>query len=279
MMTVTLLVISSLIFTSAMLTTTLDFVKSKVDINVYFVPTAAEEDILAFKKSIDVLPEVAATEYISREQALAAFRERHENDQVTLQALEELGENPLEASVSVRAKDPAQYETIANRLSADTALGQSAATIIDRVDYTRNKVAIDNLTKLITAVQTFGYALTAIFVVSSLLITFTTIRLAIYISRDEISVMKLVGGSNMYIRGPFIFVGFMYGAIAALLTLVLLYPLTYWLGPITENFFSGVNLFRYYLSNFFELFLILFLSGIVLGVLASFFAVRRHLRI
>jgi len=275
---VTLLVISSLIFTSAMLTTTLDFVKSKVDINVYFVPTAAEEDILAFKKSIDVLPEVAATEYISREQALAAFRERHENDQVTLQALEELGENPLEASVSVRAKDPAQYETIANRLSADTALGQSAATII-RVDYTRNKVAIDNLTKLITAVQTFGYALTAIFVVSSLLITFTTIRLAIYISRDEISVMKLVGGSNMYIRGPFIFVGFMYGAIAALLTLVLLYPLTYWLGPITENFFSGVNLFRYYLSNFFELFLILFLSGIVLGVLASFFAVRRHLRI
>jgi len=273
MMTVTLSVITALFFVGALLGNTLNFIKDKVDVSVYFQPTASEQDIQSFKKSLQALPQVSAVSYTSREQALADFRTRHENDQLTLQALDELGDNPLEASLSVKAKDPSQYETIAKMLQSDTALGQSGASIIDRVNYVENKTAIDNLSKIINAAQKFGSIIIAILVLASILITFTTIRLAIYVSRDEISVMKLVGASNAYIRGPFIFIGFMYGAVAALLTLTL------WLGSTTEHFFTGMNLYKYYLASFWELLLIVLGAGIVLGVVASFWAVKRYLKI
>ena len=279
MMTVTLSVITALFFVGALLGNTLNFIKDKVDVSVYFQPTASEQDIQSFKKSLQALPQVSAVSYTSREQALADFRTRHENDQLTLQALDELGDNPLEASLSVKAKDPSQYETIAKMLQSDTALGQSGASIIDRVNYVENKTAIDNLSKIINAAQKFGSIIIAILVLASILITFTTIRLAIYVSRDEISVMKLVGASNAYIRGPFIFIGFMYGAVAALLTLLLFFPLTLWLGSTTEHFFTGMNLYKYYLASFWELLLIVLGAGIVLGVVASFWAVKRYLKI
>src|SRR3989344_9688541 len=201
MMTVPLSVIGALIFLSATLATTLDFIRSKVDVSAYFVSSAAESDIMALKSSLESLPEVLSVEYISRDEALKRFRERHANDQLTLQALDELGDNPLEASLSIKAKDPSQYENIAKFLESPSVLGQAGATIIDRVNYARNKASIDNLSKIINSAQTVGYAVIFILVISSLLITFTTIRLAIYISKDEISVMKLVGASNAYIRG------------------------------------------------------------------------------
>ncbi len=278
MMTVTLTVLGVLIFLSAILNSTLSFIKDKVEVTAYFVPATAESDILTLKKSLEALPEVALVGYVSREQALTEFRERHRNDQLTLQALDELGENPLEASLNVKAKDPSQYENIAKFLGGSNALGVSGVAIIDKVNYVQNKTAIDKLTKIIDAAERLGYALIAVLIVGSLLVTFVTIRLAIYISREEISVMKLVGASNMYIRGPFVFIGFMYGAMAALLTLALLYGLTLWLGPITERFFTGMNVLTYYLDNFGELFLLILGSGVFLGIAASFFAVRRYLK-
>ena len=114
--TVTLFVIGSLVFLRAVLDSSLTQLKEKVDINVYFVTTAAEEDILGIQTSLEQLPEVAVVEYVSRDQALAKFRERHENDQLTLQALDELNDNPLGAVLNVRAKDPSHYESIARFL-------------------------------------------------------------------------------------------------------------------------------------------------------------------
>ena len=94
-MTVTLAIIGSLIFLSALLSFTLDTIKEKVDVSVYFVTTATESEVLAVKEQLEQLPQVASITYTSAEEALAAFRARHANDQLTLQALDELGGNPL----------------------------------------------------------------------------------------------------------------------------------------------------------------------------------------
>ena len=91
-MMVTLFVIGGTIFSGAILNSTLQQIKDKVDINVYFVRTANEEDILSLKRNLEKLPEVVPpVAYISRDEALANFKKRHENDQFTLQALDELG--------------------------------------------------------------------------------------------------------------------------------------------------------------------------------------------
>ena len=278
-MAVTLFVIGGVVFLSAMLNTSLEEIKNKVDVNVYFQTGAKEDAILALAREVESLPEVKSVEYISREQALENFKARHENDELTLQALRELPDNPLGAVLNIRAKEPSQYEGIAAFLKSESALGSGSASIIDEVNYYDNRAAIDKLSSVIESAQTLGLALALVLVAISLIIAFNTIRLAIYISREEISVMRLVGASNMYIRGPFVISGILYGLSAAAITLAAYVPITYYLGNATENFFSGLNLFSYYLAHFFEFLLIIVLSGVVLGAVASFFAVRRYLHI
>jgi cell division transport system permease protein len=91
--------------------------------------------------------------------------------------------------------------------------------------------------------------------------------------------MRLVGASNAYIRGPFVIEGLIYGIASAIITLIIFYPLTLWLGPVTESFFGSINLFDYYVSNFGQLFVILVGSGMILGAISSYLAVRRYLRV
>lgn len=279
-MMVTLFVIGSTIFSGVILQSTLEQIRDKVDINVYFVTTAGENDILAMKKSLEQLPEVAPPViYVSRDQALADFRARHQNDQFTLQALDELGDNPLGATLNIKAKDPSQYESIAQFLNSKSSEATPGTSIIDKVNYYQNKDAIDRLTKIIDSANRLGFILTLFLIIISILITFNTLRLVIYMSRDEISVMRLVGASTGYIRGPFFIAGAIYGFISGILTLILFYPVTLWLGKTTENFFVGLNVFHYYTNNFGQIFLVIVGSGIAIGSISSYLAVRKYLKV
>jgi cell division transport system permease protein len=279
-MALALFVIGSLVFLGAMLDTSLDQLKDKVDINVYFLTTAPEEDVLNLKSQVEVLPEVAFVEYVTKEQALEEFIKRHENDQLILQALEELDENPFGATLNIKAMETSQYEGIANFLNSSGALsGDGGVEIIDRVNYFQNKVAIDRLNNIINSIETISFALALIFVIISIAMTFNTVRLAVFIARDEISVMKLVGAENRYVRGPFVIEGALSGIISAFIALILFYPLTLGLGPSTEAFFGGISVFDYYLDNFGQIFIIMLLSGIVLGGGSSYLAVRRYLKV
>jgi len=274
-MVVTLFVLSSIIFGSGMLSSVLQNIKDKVDVNVYFVNSATESDVVTIQKQLEALPEVREVTYVSREQALEAFRLRHENDERTLRALDELDDNPLGAVLNVKANETSEYESIAAYLESEQET--SGATVIEKVTYYQNKEAIDSLTNIIDAGKKLGAVITIIFVLISILITFNTIRLAIYISRDEISVMRLVGASNMYIRGPFIVGGIMYGVLAAVITLVGLYPLTYALGDTTNRLFGGISVFNYYLANLGQMFAIIVLAGALIGAVSSYLAVRKYL--
>ncbi len=280
-MTVTLFVVGTLAFTGIILNASLTQLQEKVDVNVYFITSAKEEDILSVKQSLEALPEVAQVEYISRDAALLAFRERHANDQLTLQALDELGENPLGAVLNIRARDTSQYESIAGFFDSEAALSRDGSTIVDKVNFFQesHRAAILRLDGIIVAGERIGFAIIILFAVTTVMIMFNTIRLAIYTAREEIGVMRLVGASQMYIRGPFMFEGVMYGLCAALVTLLLFYPLTLWLGAATEDFFGGINVFRYYLSHFAWFFLLIVGTGVLLGGLSSYLAVRRYLKI
>jgi cell division transport system permease protein len=277
-MTVTLTIIGSLIFLSAILTSTLSSIENKVDVNIYFLTDTAESDVLAVKSKLQGLPQVAQVEYTSRDQALADFKERHASDTLTLQALQELGTNPLEASLSVKAKDPSQYGAIVDYLTTQN-LAPGNGSIVDRINYFQNKTVIDRLTAAIRTTQQVGLAIVILFALASTVIALATIRLAIYTARDEIAVMRLVGASNMYIRGPFIVAGIIAGVLAALIALVLFYPATWYAGSVLESWLGGFNLFTYYMSHFAFVFLTLVGSGVFLGALASWIGVRRYLKI
>ena len=278
-MVITLSVIGSVVFVSAILNITMNELRDKVDINVYFVATAIEEDIVSLKTKIEALPEVNTVEYISREEALEKFKLRHENDQITLQALEELGENPLGAVLNIKAKQPSQYEGIANFLNEEDILSSEGDKIIDKINYFENKTAIEKLSRIIDSAESLGWAISLALVVVSIVITLNTIRLAIYISREEISVMQLVGASKNYVRGPFIVTGIIVGFSSGLITMLLFLPISYWLGNLTQNFFIGFNIFDYYIGNFFEILFIIVGSGVAIGAVSSLLAVRKYLKL
>ncbi|PJE74190.1 MAG: hypothetical protein COV01_01695 [Candidatus Taylorbacteria bacterium CG10_big_fil_rev_8_21_14_0_10_41_48] len=275
-MTVTLFALGGLIFAGAILRSSLQQIQDKVDVNVYFVPTASEGDITALKSKLESLPEVAVVEYISRDQALENFKVRHVNDEITLQALDELGDNPLGALLNIRAKQTSQYEGIAKFLDSES--GESGS-FIDKVNYYQNKAAIDTLSRIIAGGTTVGFGVTLMLVLISIIIAFNTIRLAIYISREEISVMRLVGANNKYIRGPFVVAGVMYGVVSACITIILFYPATYWVSSITRTFFSGFDMWSYYVSHFGLIFVVIVGTGAVLGAIGSMLAVRRYLKV
>jgi cell division transport system permease protein len=273
-MVLALFMVGSLIFSNLILTSALARIEDQVDISVYFSSGVTEEEILNAKSALEQLTQVKSIAYVSRDQALEKFKARHTANALITQSLEELGENPLQASLNITAKNSDQYEIIARFLDSG-----AYSSIIDKINYFQNQVVIERLANVLAAARTVGSGATIVLAMIAMLVVFNTIRLAIYTSRDEISVMRLVGASRRYVRGPFLVEGALYGLFSAAATMIVFYPATIWLGPLAERFFGGPNLFNYYISNFFQFFLILALSGVILGVVSSSIAVRRYLKI
>jgi cell division transport system permease protein len=279
-MTVALFVVGSTILMSAFLDSTMQEIRNKVDINIYFNSDVVEPDILAFRRELESLSEVNEVEYISRDQAIEQFKLRHANDNLMTQALEELPDNPLGAILNIKAEDPANYEAVAKYIDGKREeMAGTGNQLIFSVNYAKNKVVIDKLTSITNGVERVSAAILVLLIVIAIVITFNTIRLAIYISREEIAIMRLVGANNNFVRGPFVVEGIIYGMVAALISTGLFYPATLWLRSATEGFYGGIDLFVYYLTQFNQIFLILLSVGVVLGAISSWLAVRRYLKV
>ncbi|MCB9808923.1 hypothetical protein H6776_00825 [Candidatus Nomurabacteria bacterium] len=276
-LTVTLLIIALLIFTQSVLSFSLEQVAQKVDVNVYFLPNAPEEVVLDVQDQLLNLEQVASVEYVSRDAALESFRERHANDSLTLQALEELGENPLGSALNIRAHEPSQYEDVAEFLSLSGPLPTTTQALIEKVNYYQNERIIERVRHAMGSVRRLGMILSVVFGILSILITFNTLRLAMYASREEISIMQMVGARRRFVQGPLYFAGMLYGVFAAIISIIILYPLTSWMAGQTSVFFGGFNIFDFFISNFLLLAVVLLAIGIILGVLSSALALWMYL--
>ncbi len=274
---VTLTVILGLFFTQALLDASLRAIESRVDVTIYIADNASDDTIATIQKELTEMPEVKTVQYISREEALVLFRERHSNDDLTLQALDEVGKNPLPASFVIHAKDTAQYENIISTLEDNSTFIQENKSFITKVNFSRNKDVIDRILVLRDGVKKFGITLTLIFVIIAIMVTFNTVRLATYTMKDEIEVMRLVGARAAFVRGPFIVAQVIYSLIASFITLLLFLGITYLLRDTLTVFF-GVDLFVYYTKNIFEISGLIIFSGLLLGITASFASVSRYLK-
>lgn len=251
----------------------IEFVQEKIDISIYFKPTTPEDEILNIKQSLESLPEVKNIEYISRDKALEVFKEKHKNDEAIIQALNELDTNPLVASLNIQAKNPSQYALIANYLSSP-----HLNKFIENLSYSQNQIIIDRLSNIIHNINQLGFIITIILSIVAGLVVFNTIRLAIYSNREEISIMRLVGASNMLVRGPYIIGGIITGFISAIISILIFVPLTYTAEPYIKVLIPSFNIFSYFISNLFQLTLYQLIFGIFVGMFSSLVAIRKYLR-
>ena len=269
----TLFVLGNLVFVGAVANTALRALESKIDISVYFNQDAPENQILAVKRDLDALPDIRETALVSREDALARFRDRHKDDALIASALQELGDNPLQASITVRAKDPMRYGAISDALAQKNYQG------VAKINYSENQQVIDRLASIASTIRGSGALLALFLAFVAALVAFNTIRLAIYTMREEIGIMRLVGATQWFIRGPFLISGFLYGIVAAVAVTAVFFPLTWLISPKISLLVPDFNLFAYFLTNLLQFFGIMSVTGVVLGIGSSYFAMRRYLAI
>ena len=248
-------------------------VQDKIDISVFFKGSTAEDDVLRIKSTLESLPEVKAVEYVSKDKALEVFKEKHQGDATISQAIEQLNQNPLLASLNIKARNTSEYGTIDQYLKND-----SIGPFVERVTYSQNQTVIDRLNKILKTAETGGLALTIFMSLIAVLITFNTIRLAIYSNRESISIMRLVGGSNFFTRGPFLVEGILYGALSAVISVFLVMPVVYFLSPYGTVLVPELNIWDYFTAHIFGIFFSQLLFGILLGLVSSFFAIQKYLK-
>lgn len=246
--------------------------ESKIGISAYFQPDTAESQILQIKDDLSALPQVQSVNYISQDQALQNFKDRHANDPVSLQALAELQTNPFEASLNIRAQNPNQYQSISDYLN------NHYSSVLDKVDYAENQDVISRISGFIVGLRFLGIVLTAILALIALLISFNTIRLVIYNSREEIRIMSLVGATNWFVRGPFLVNGGLQGLVASVVAFFISWPLIYYFSPKLQLFLPDLNIHAYFLNHMWWVYGTLFVFGVGIGVLGSLLAIRRYLR-
>ncbi|NQV00552.1 MAG: ABC transporter permease [Parcubacteria group bacterium] len=264
--------ITNLLLVNVLIDSLITNLEDKIDISVYFNLDTSEEQILATRDSLIELSQVKSVEYISTGEALKNFKAKHQDNQVLMQSLQELETNPLEAALNIKAQVASQYESIVNFLEKE-----EYQKVIDKINYQENRTVIARLSSITTTIRQVGFIGLAILAILAILVTFNTIRLTIYSSRKEIKVMKLVGASNWFIRGPFVIEGAIYGIVAVLATLAVLFPLLWYLSPKITTYLPGTDLLYFFQTNFIALLLLQLLVGIVMGTVSSIIAVRRYL--
>jgi len=289
MIILSLCAIGAIIFTGAFGKALIADVQDKVDINVYFSLSTPKSDILALQKEIKSLTEVKDTTYISREKALEAFKTKWADNTLIMQGLEEIGYNPLPASLNIKANDSGQYGSISTFLQNKNPVDSSGTPIISKINYQENKLIIDRLGRIIPAIEKSGLVVAIVLILIAIISVWNTIRLITFTAKEEISVMKLVGASNIYVRGPLVISGIMYGVIAAVITLILMAGIAYWSDmailrfagvQVASDFSLIVNVFStYFAQNFTQIFIIIVGSGVLLGGGASYVAARRYLKV
>lgn len=250
-------------------------VKSQIDVSIYFVPQATDKNVSEIKSYVQLFPEVTKVTLESKEDVLAAFKEQHKFQKEALDALDELGSNPFGPTMIIKTKEPKDYKKIIDALNVP-----EYETIIEAKSFDNHEDAIERLQNITNRIERIGFGLTVLFAVISFLIIFNTIRVAIASQRVEISIKRLVGASNWFIRGPYIVESFIFTVLSIGLTGLLVYVALRWIDPYLAVILpNGFSLTNYFYSNMLMLFGVQALAVLFLTVVSSALAMRKQLKV
>src|SRR6266496_56630 len=277
-MTITLLIIITTMFARFVFNDTIDQVRQKIDVSVYLKDEDTPAQVQDFARQLKAVPVVTSVDYVSKQQARTTFEEQNRAEFQQLQALAELGsDNPFPASLRIKTRDPNKLEGLnavigKNKPLLDTSLPTSYSG--DR------KAAIDRIAQVSQFSETAGLVAAAVFVVISIMIVFNTIRMAIFNRKDEIEMMKLIGAEKRFIRGPFIVEAAMYGALAAIVSVILVYAVIIVKAHDLEQYEIAVSGTIHFFQAWPVLILLTqLLVGVLIGVFSAQLAIRRYLRL
>lgn len=277
-MVITLTIILTSFIANATFANTIQQINDKIDISVYLsdqITTQEKDQLVA---DIAKLSNVKSVEYISKDDVLALYKEQNKNNIDLLLAISQT-DNPLPATIVIKPNDPNKIQEIKDFLeSEDVKVLQSEETSYsgDR------KEAIDRISAATRFIRQAGIAGIIVFALISMLIIFNTIRMAIFNRRDELTIMRLLGASNWFIRGPFVVETIIYGVLSAVISVVLVNTIF----AVSSSAFGASSLglldiqfsYDYFAKYFWFIFIGQLLIGIFIGAFSSVIATRRYLK-
>ncbi len=250
-------------------------VKDKVDVTVYFDHEASEENISEIRGYVESFPEVTNIEYLTRVEVLEQFRSQHKDNAEIIESLDELEENPLGPTMVIKTRQPSDYQKIIDSLNVP-----EYETLIEAKTFGDTEIAIERINTITSQVERFSIFLTALFTIIAFFIIFNTIRVSIYTQRVEISIKKLVGATNWFVRGPYIIEAFIFSVISTVAAYGLVYLSSGAMDPYIEVVFGRADILtNYFVSNIIMLVGIQFGAVLILTIFSSLLAMRRHLRV
>lgn len=272
-MSVTLIIILASFVSSSALSATIKGIVNKVHVSLYLKDSTTIDQTHDLQNKLRGLDNVQSVDYVSKNDALAIYREQNKSNPKLLEAVSET-DNPLPASLQIRAKDPKKLDPIVNFVKQNP----SYDSLVSEYSYAaERKTTIDRIVRVSNFLKTTGLAASLIFTVISILIIFNTIRMAIFTRRNEIEIMKLVGATNWFIRGPFLFEAALYGIIAAFVAVGMVYAILLGGAPKLHNYIDVDSTIAFFRSNPVIILLGELAVGIAIGAVSSLLAMMRYL--
>lgn len=250
-------------------------VRDQVTISFYLNAEVADQNVKELKSYISTFPEVVDLSYLSREDVLKTFKTNHQYSPEILQALDELGGNPFGPTITVRTREPGDYRKILDALSVP-----EYEPLIESKSFSGNEPALDRIQLITNRIEGIGFGVSLMFAVIAFLIIFNTVRATIHGQRIEISIKRLVGANNWFIRGPYWLEAGIFTFISIIIAMAVIFVALGWLdryiGIVLGNKFSLTD---YYRSHMLYLFGIQAVAVLLLTITSSGLAMRRQLKV
>lgn len=240
--------------------------ESKPQAIAFFKDSTQEADIIAIQKALQTTGKVNSLKYVSKEEALQIYRERNQSNPTLLELVTA---NILPASLEISTYSPNDLGQIAEILKKEP--------VVEEVVYPED--VVQSLTNATAIVRTVGSAAVGFLILFAFLVILMVIGFKIRLKRTEIEIMKLLGASTWFIRAPFLLEGMFYGVVGGFFAWVAAYATLWYLTPFIEGYITDVKLLPVPPLVMLTLLGATVGVGILIGLLGSFGAVRRYLRL
>ncbi len=271
-----LLIIGIFLVAGVMVENLVTNIENEVSITAYVADDADQDDIDRVMSTVRGMEDVANVSFTTKEQALEKFSNSISNAEI----IEQLdGQNPLPASIDIELSDPQSVDAVAHQLEANSVYQQiceDPSNPGDSIKY--GQTTVERLFAVTNYVRYIGLALIVLLIFIALVFINNTIRLAILARRKEIAIMRLVGASNGFIRGPFLMEGALHALIGSVLAVVVIQVLRVSAIP---RFQESLPFLSFDISGgtYVVIYVALVAAGLLMGLIGSAFAMRRYLKV
>lgn len=276
MLVMTLLTVNILLVLNYVTDQAISSVENRIEVSVYFEQSTKAETITSAVEYLRGLSQVRDVLTVSPDDALKRFTEQHKDDPVVLESLAQLDGNPFGSTLVIKGNSAQDFGIILDALE-----NPEFRDDIREKDFSNYQQIIDRIQGITERVRWFALGMMIIFLVIATLIVFNTVRIGIFIHREEIGIMRLVGASNWFIKAPFLLEMILLSLLAILLVVAIVYPTLAVLEPKFSFFFANnsIGLIDYFEQNGLRIFGIEFAVLVVLTMVSTSLAMRKYLKV